>query len=221
MRPSPALLTVLFGTIFGVFGASLSKSLVSQAPDECRWDGYTEDDLTLLCRLRTINSELENTNFSVLHPENTVRLRLQCNDGLFFQSSLSPGSFKQLAKLHALSIEYCKIANLSEGSFQGLKQLVNLTLRTHNTDWSSISLDIAPQVFTSELAKLQRLDLSQNNMWSVPDGFICPLARLSYLNLTQNRLRDLSVFHFSASLSTRLSKKCGSSIVTLDLSHNT
>uniref|UniRef100_A0A182JW66 TIR domain-containing protein n=1 Tax=Anopheles christyi TaxID=43041 RepID=A0A182JW66_9DIPT len=221
MRPSSALLTVMFGTIFGVFGASLSKSLVSQAPDECRWDGYSEDDLTLLCRLRTINSELENTNFSVLHPENTVRLRLECNDGLFFQSSLSPGSFKQLIKLHSLSIEYCKIANLSEGSFQGLKQLVNLTLRTHNTDWSSISLDIAPQVFNSELSKLQRLDLSQNNMWSVPDGFICPLPKLSFLNLTQNRLRDLSVFHFSASLSTRLSKKCGSSIVTLDLSHNT
>uniref|UniRef100_A0A182SQG3 TIR domain-containing protein n=1 Tax=Anopheles maculatus TaxID=74869 RepID=A0A182SQG3_9DIPT len=221
MRPSPALLTMMFGTIFGVFGASLSKSLVNQAPDECRWDGYSEDDLTLLCRLRTINSELENTNFSVLHPENTVRLRLQCNDGLFFQSSLSPGSFKQLTKLHSLSIEYCKIANLSEGSFQGLKQLTNLTLRTHNTDWSSISLDIAPLVFNSELAKLQRLDLSQNNMWSVPDGFICPLSRLTYLNLTHNRLRDLSVFHFSASLSTRLSKKCGSSIVTLDLSHNT
>uniref|UniRef100_A0A182MAT2 TIR domain-containing protein n=1 Tax=Anopheles culicifacies TaxID=139723 RepID=A0A182MAT2_9DIPT len=221
MRPSPALLTMMFGTIFGVFGASLSKSLVNQAPDECRWDGYTEDDLTLLCRLRTINSELENTNFSVLHPENTVRLRLQCNDGLFFQSSLSPGSFKQLTKLQSLSIEYCKIANLSEGSFQGLKQLTNLTLRTHNTDWSSISLDIAPQVFNSELSKVEKLDLSQNNMWSVPDGFICPLTRLSNLNLTHNRLRDLSVFHFSASLSTRLSKKCGSSIVTLDLSHNT
>uniref|UniRef100_A0A182MYV6 TIR domain-containing protein n=1 Tax=Anopheles dirus TaxID=7168 RepID=A0A182MYV6_9DIPT len=221
MRSSPALLTMMFGTIFGVFGASLSKSLVNQAPDECRWDGYSEDDLTLLCRLRTINSELENTNFSVLHPENTVRLRLQCNDGLFFQSSLSPGSFKQLTKLHSLSIEYCKIANLSEGSFQGLRQLSNLTLRTHNTDWSSISLDIAPQVFNSELSQLQRLDLSQNNMWSVPDGLICSLTRLSYLNLTQNRLRDLSVFHFSASLSTRLSKKCGSAIITLDLSHNT
>ncbi|XP_053679901.1 toll-like receptor Tollo [Anopheles nili] len=221
MRPSPALLTMMFGTIFGVFGASLSKSLLNQAPDECRWDGYREEDLTLLCRLRTINSELENTNFSVLHPENTIRLRLQCNDGLFFQSSLSPGSFKQLAELHSLSIEYCKIANLSDGSFRGLKKLANLTIRTHNTDWSSISLEIAPQVFNNELSKLQRLDLSHNNIWSVPDGMICPLSRLNYLNLTQNRLRDLSVFHFSASLSTRLSKKCGSSIITLDLSHNT
>ncbi|XP_062699906.1 toll-like receptor Tollo [Aedes albopictus] len=220
MRPSPALLSVLFGTIFGVFGASLSKSLLSQAPDECRWSGYSEDDLTLVCRLRTINSELENTNFSVLHPENTVRLRLQCNDGLFFQSSISPGSFRQLSELRSLSIEYCKIANLSDGSFRGLKELMNLTLRTHNTDWSSVSLEIAPHVFNSELSKLEHLDLSQNNMWSLPDGMICPLTKLQYLNLTQNRLRDLSVFHFSASLSTRLSKKCGGSIAILDLSHN-
>uniref|UniRef100_A0A1S4KCF5 Uncharacterized protein n=1 Tax=Culex quinquefasciatus TaxID=7176 RepID=A0A1S4KCF5_CULQU len=220
MRTSPALLSVLFGTIFGVFGASLSKSLLSQAPDECRWSGYSEDDLTLVCRLRTINSELENTNFSVLHPENTVRLRLQCNDGLFFQSSISPGSFRQLSELRSLSIEFCKIANLSDGSFRGLGKLTNLTLRTHNTDWSSVSLEVAPHVFNAELSKLERLDLSQNNMWSLPDGMICPLTKLEYLNLTQNRLRDLSVFHFSASLSTRLSKKCGSTITTLDLSHN-
>uniref|UniRef100_A0A182IYV9 Uncharacterized protein n=1 Tax=Anopheles atroparvus TaxID=41427 RepID=A0A182IYV9_ANOAO len=221
MRLSPAWLAVLLGTIFGVFGASLSKSLLTQTPDECRWTGYGDDDLTLVCRLRTINSELENTNFSVLHPENTVRLQLHCNDGLFFQSNLSHGSFKQLTKLRSLSIEYCKIANLSDGSFRGLKELTNLTLRTHNTDWSSMSLNVAPLAFNSELSKLQRLDLSQNNMWSIPDGMICPLSRLDYLNLTRNRLRDLSVFHFSASLSTRLSKKCGTSISILDLSHNT
>ncbi|XP_058465284.1 toll-like receptor Tollo [Malaya genurostris] len=220
MRSSPALLSVLFGTIFGVLGASLSKSLLSQAPDECRWSGYSEDDLTLVCRLRTINSELENTNFSVLHPENTIRLRLQCNDGLFFQSSISPGSFRQLSELRSLSIDYCKIANLTDGSFRGLKELTNLTLRTHNTDWSSVSLEISPHVFNAEISKLERLDLSQNNMWSLPDGMICPLTRLQYLNLTQNRIRDLSVFHFSASLSTRLSKKCGGAITILDISHN-
>ncbi|XP_055597693.1 toll-like receptor Tollo [Uranotaenia lowii] len=220
MRSSPALLSVLFGTIFGVLGASLSKSLLAQAPDECRWSGYSEDDLTLVCRLRTINSELENTNFSVLHPENTVRLRLQCNDGLFFQSSISPGSFRQLSELRSLSVEYCKIANLSEGAFRGLKELTNLTLRTHNTDWSSVSLEIAPHVINSELSKLERLDLSHNNMWSLPDGMICPLTKLEYLNVTQNRIRDLSVFHFSASLSTRLTKRCGGAITVLDLSHN-
>lgn len=220
MHTSPALFSILISTIFGVLGASLSKSLLYQAPDECRWSGYTDDDITLICKLRTINSELENTNFSVIQPQNTIRLKLECNDGLFFQSSLSAGSFRPLIELKSLWIEYCKIGNLTDGSFRGLKDLKNLTLRTHNTDWSSMNLDIAPNVFTEELQYLERLDLSQNNMWSIPDGMICPLHKLNYLNLTKNRLRDITPFHFSGSLSTRFSRKCGQSIRVLDLSQN-
>lgn len=214
------VLPVLVSTIFSVLGASLSKSILYQAPDECRWSGYTDEDITLVCKLRTINSELENTNFSVIQPHNTIRLKLECNDGLYFQSSLSAGSFRPLVELKSLWIEYCKIANLTDGSFKGLRELRNLTLRTHNTDWSSMNLDISPNVFTEELSKLQSLDLSLNNMWSVPDGLICPLSHLKHLNMSYNRLRDALAFHFSSSLSTRVSKKCGTSLKTVDLSGN-
>ncbi|XP_050095980.1 toll-like receptor Tollo [Anopheles aquasalis] len=220
MRLSSAVLIVSCGFVYGMFGASLSKSLLNPAPDECSWTNTEDDNPTLVCRIRTINSELENTNFSIIHPENTKRLILQCNDGLFFQSNLSPGSFRQLSDLQSLSIEYCKLANLSDGAFRGLKKLTNLTLRTYNTEWTSVSLEIAPKAFNSEISKLKRLDLSVNNIRSVPDGVICPLVKLEYLNLTQNRLRDLTRFHFSASLSTRLSKKCGNSIIMLDFSQN-
>lgn len=142
--------TTLFiiSTVLSVLGASLSNSLLYQAPDECRWSGFTDADITLVCRLRTINSELENTNFSVIQPQNTIRLRLECNDALFFQSSISPGSFRPLIELRSLSINYCKIGNLTTGSFNGLKELRNLTIQTHNTDWSSMSLEIASNVFT-------------------------------------------------------------------------
>lgn len=211
---------VLFSTIIGILGASLSKSLLYQAPDECRWSGYTDDDLTLVCKLRTINSELENTNFSVIQPQNTIRLRLECNDGLFFQSSLSPNSFRALVELRQLSIEFCKLSNLTDGSLKGLRALRNLTIRTHNTDWSSVSLDISKNVFTEELFFLEYLDLSENNMWTVPDGMICPLKNLQYINVTRNRLRDLTDFHLSASISTVLSKKCGPNLKVLDFSHN-
>lgn len=64
------------------------------------------------------------------------------------------------------------------------------------------------------------MDLSQNNIVRVPDGMLCPLHSLEYLNLTQNRLHDVISFHFSASLSTRASKKCGKSIKILDFSNN-
>lgn len=108
MRGSPAFLAILLGTIFGVLGASLSKALRYKAPDECKWvaTGDTEDDVSLVCRLRTINSELENTNFSVIQPQHTVRLRLECSDALFYQSSLSAGSFRPLVELRELVIEY-------------------------------------------------------------------------------------------------------------------
>lgn len=211
---------LLLGVTFGVLSASLSKTLRYQAPDECKWvmvdSSSDEDDVALVCRLRTINSELENTNFSVIQPQHTVRLRLECSDGLFFQSSLSAGSFKPLVELKELSIEYCKIGNLSDGAFKGLKDLRNLTLKTHNTDWSAMTLDISPNAFSEELRQLERLDLGENNMWSIPEGVLCPLYALEVLNLTRNRLREVSSFHFSSNFPD----KCGANLKILDLSRN-
>lgn len=154
MVPSiPTLITVFLSIAFSVLSATISNSLLYQAPDECRWSG-SADDITLVCRLRTINSELENTNFSVIQPQNTIRLRLECNDALLFQSSISPGSFHPLFELRSLTIKYCKIGNLTDGSFQGLKELRNLTIQTHNTDWSPMSLEISANVFTGMSRKI-------------------------------------------------------------------
>ncbi|KAI9587199.1 toll-like receptor Tollo [Glossina fuscipes] len=213
------VLSVLILFIIPVFGGALSKTVLYQAPDECRWSGSNENDITLVCHLRTINSELENTNFSVIQPQNTIRLRLECNDALFFQSSLSPDSFRSLVELRALTIEYCKLGNLTDGSFRGLQDLRNLTIRTHNGDWSTMSLDISPTSF-NEFRQLDRLDLSLNNIWLIPDGMICPLKVLKHLNISNNEIQDIGNFHFSASLSTRKSRICGSSLTSIDLSHN-
>lgn len=203
-------------------GASLSAMTGAryQAPDECRWT--TAEDVSgvaLQCRLRTINSELENTNFSAIQPHLTVRLRLECSDALFFQSSLAPASFRQLVELRELTIEYCKIGNLSDGAFTGLRELRNLTIRTHNTDWSSMSLEITPTAFSREVQNLERLDLSENNMLSFPEGALCSLRNLEYLNMTGNRMRDISHFQFS-SAHRHPSEKCGENLTILDLSRN-
>ncbi|XP_043784190.1 toll-like receptor Tollo [Apis laboriosa] len=216
MRGSPAFFAIILGTIFGVLGASLSKALRYKAPDECKWvaTGDTEDDVSLVCRLRTINSELENTNFSVIQPQHTVRLRLECSDALFYQSSLSAGSFRPLVELRELVIEYCKIGNLSDDAFKGLKELRNLTVRTHNTDWSAMALDVSGGAFTDELKQLEKLDLGENNMWSIPEGALCPLVNLEILNLTRNRLRDVTSFRFTGA------SRCLSKLKELDLSNN-
>ncbi|KAK0089180.1 hypothetical protein PV325_008626 [Microctonus aethiopoides] len=217
MQGNPAFLAILLGTIFGSLGASLSKALRYKAPDECKWvaTGDGEDDVSLVCRLRTINSELENTNFSVIQPQHTVRLRLECSDALFYQSSLSAGSFRPLIELKELVIEYCKIGNLSDDAFKGLKELRNLTVRTHNTDWSAMALDVSTRAFTEELSKLERLDLGENNMWSLPEGSFCTLRNLEVLNLTRNRLREVSSFHFNLGAG-----RCGGNLRDLDLSNN-
>lgn len=196
--------------------AAPGKSLRYQAPDECKWVENSGEEVALLCRLGTINSELENTNFSVIQPQHTVRLRLECNNTLFFQSSLTVGSFRPLVELKELSIEFCKIANLSAGAFRGLRELRNLTLRTHNTDWSAMTLQVQSDAFAEDLGLLERLDLSANNMWLLPDGVFCPLHSLEALNLTRNRLRNVTTLRFSVMPGQR----CGNSLKNLDLSNN-
>ncbi|KAH8242449.1 hypothetical protein KR032_006746 [Drosophila birchii] len=220
MLATSHMLYVLIATwVMPIFGAALSKTVLYQAPDECRWSGGGEHDITLVCHLRTINSELENTNFSVIQPHNTVRLRLECNDALFFQSSLSPDSFRSLVELRDLTIEYCKLGNLTDGSFRGLHELRNLTIRTHNGDWSTMSLEMASNSFV-EFRQLERLDLSLNNIWLIPDGMVCPLKSLQHLNASYNKIQDISNFYFSASLSSRKARVCGSTLQSLDLSAN-
>ncbi|XP_063241829.1 toll-like receptor Tollo [Bacillus rossius redtenbacheri] len=224
MQLSHVVFTLLLGAIFGVLSASLSKALRYQAPDECKWVATDDDDgdaVSLVCRLRTINSELENTNFSVIQPQHTVRLRLECSDALLFQSSLSPGSFRPLVDLRELAVEYCKIGNLSAGAFNGLRNLRNLTLRTHNTEWSAMTLNVDPGAFNEELGLLEQLDLGENNMWTLPEGAFCPLHSLEVLNLTRNRLRDVSGFQFGlASPSLAPSERCGGNLRVLDASNN-
>lgn len=178
MVPSiPYLITVFLCITVSVLSATISN-LLYQAPDECRWSG-SADDVTLVCRLRTINSELENTNFSVIQPQNTIRLRLECNDALLFQSSISPGSFRPLFELRSLTINYCKIGNLTDGSFQGLKELRNLTIQTHNTDWSPMSLEISANVFTGNVKNIffSRLtDYERHLLFESIIGFYKPFA---------------------------------------------
>lgn len=219
---------LLLGAVFGVLTASLSKALRYQAPDECKWMAVTaegeeevstatepDQEVALICRLRTINSELENTNFSVIQAQYTVRLRIFCAEQLYFHSSLSPGSLQTLTDLKDLSIEFCKIANLTAGAFRGLRQLKNLTLRTHNTDWSPVSLEIYNGAFAEDLGQLERLDLSINNIWGLPEALFCPLHSLQFLNLTRNRLRDVSYLKFGNS-----GHRCGLNLRILDLSNN-
>ncbi|GAB0100572.1 Toll-like receptor 6 [Sergentomyia squamirostris] len=168
------------------------------APDDCRYSLTGNQDVSLFCILRTVNSEYDTTNFSVISnslSEHTVSLAILCNDQIMAQSSLEPKSFVHLNRLRELSLEYCKIAKFNREMMYGLPDLRNLTLRTHNINWPALSLQIDPDTFTY-VKNLERLDLSMNNMWSLPENLFCTLNGLLFLNISGNRLQDVNDLGF-------------------------
>lgn len=155
----------------------------------------SSSDVSLSCKLRTINSEFDKTNFSALSGDSIVSLKLECSNVLFYQSSLQAGSLAHLSRLQNLHIEHCKLSRLSPGVFSGLSLLKNLTIRTHNTAWPALSLDIATGVF-SQLGHLEKIDISANNIWTFPDRLFCHTKSLEHLNVSLNRLQDISDLGF-------------------------
>lgn len=202
-------LATLLWTVTGNVG------LQYHSPDDCQVTSLPGTDLVaLLCRLRTINSELDPTNFSVIPTRNTVRLRIECSDVLFFQSALQNKSFVRMRELQDLDIEYCKIGEVPREAFLGLTNLRNLTLRTYNTDWSAMSLKIASDAFRDQ-RNLERLDLGDNNIWTLPPALLCHLENLKLLNLSKNKLQDVTVLSFS-----QLEHICSPGLRSLDVSFN-
>ncbi|XP_022199062.2 toll-like receptor 6 [Nilaparvata lugens] len=183
-----------------------TEPLVYDAPDDCQWwvrsDGAsaaspasTSDEVLLSCKLRTINSEMDTTNFSVIPSEHTISLRIECNDEIRYKSSLNDRSFAHLTRLRELTLDGCKLAKWPAGTLTGLKELKNLTVRTKNTDWPAMSLEVSPDSFLP-VRHLERLDLSSNNIWSFPENIFCPLTNLVTLNVSANRLQDVSDLGF-------------------------
>ena len=92
--------------------------------------------------------------------------------------------------LRELDISYCKIRQLPPRTFVGLTRLKRLAIHTHNSDWTSLSLQPDYEAFVG-LDLLESLDLSDNNMHELPQGLLCPLLNLKTLNLSRNSLDGL------------------------------
>ncbi|XP_063242525.1 toll-like receptor 6 [Bacillus rossius redtenbacheri] len=183
-------------------GADTPPPLRYEAPDDCQWwvrdgaaAGGSGDEVALTCKLRTINSEFDTTNFSVIPSEHTTSLRVACNEDMMSRSSLDDRSFAHLSRLRELVLDHCKLARWPAGVLTGLRDLRNLTVRTRNTDWPAMSLEISPESF-APVRQLERLDLSYNNIWSFPAGIFCALTNLVSLNASRNRLQDISEMGF-------------------------
>lgn len=196
------ILYLSYGAVFGNSEEHTVPPLRYDAPDDCQWwiretasVNSGGDEVALSCKLRTINSEFDTTNFSVIPSEYTTSLKIECNELLLSKSSLDNRSFAHLSRLRELILDYCKLGKWPFEVLTGLRDLRNLTVRTRNTEWPSMSLEIAADSFIP-VRQLERLDLSTNNIWSFPDSIFCPMTNLVYLNVSKNRLQDISDLGF-------------------------
>lgn len=169
-----------------------------ETPEQCTWSADNNETISgrmsVSCRVRTLDGE--GTNLSALQVEGTTRLRVQCSQVLLFESSLPPHAFQRLNQLEELIIEDCKILQLPPDAFDGLRDLKRLSINTHNAEWgSSKSMELAPSSLHG-LKELQILDLSDNNIRSVPEDAFCYLENLQMLNLTRNRIRNADMLGY-------------------------
>lgn len=157
---------------------------------QCTWE-YNRTSVT--CHLRTI----ERTGLDLQGAEGTNKMDILCSESILFESQLPINVFQRLKNLDELTITSCKLQQLSDGAFDGLKTLKKLTVNTRNLEWGlGKSLEIQKDSMVG-LKELQNLDLSDNNLRALPEGFLCPLTNLQVLNITRNKIRSPESLGFS------------------------
>lgn len=224
------VLVVISALIFVVDSRSLTS--IETIPHGCEWqmqpveDNETGEEPVLACQIRTINAAGSLlSNLTQTQSDRITSLKLECSDVLFFESSLEPnkhGNFlSTLRRLKDLKLDYCKIRNIPAGVLTPLRHLRRLSLRSHNSDWSSMTLELHPESFRG-MSELRSLDLGDNNIWSTPSELFCPMYSLVHLNLTRNKLQDVVALGFSDWGNGPLApgRACINGLEVLDLSHN-
>lgn len=166
------------------------------APDDCAWKVRDDDDgdgVMLACTLRTVNSEMDTTNFSAIPSEHTVSLLVSCDPSVMARSSMKNQSFAHLVRLRELELDSCKLPLWPSATLAGLADLRNLTVRTGASDWPeavTTGMEMEAGSF-AHANRLERLDLSTNDLYALPEYTLCQLPDLVHLNLSRNRIRDL------------------------------
>lgn len=207
--------------VLSVFFAASAAAAKFNGPEQCTWLPDNNDTsttkLSITCKLRTLDGT--GANLSALPAEGTSKLRIQCNEVLFFESSLPSESLQRLHDLQELHVENCKLLTVSSNVLEGLTNLRKLSLVTNDADWGPMkSLELSEHSFAG-LKELQILNLGNNNMRAVSESIFCPLANLQTLNLTRNRLRTSERLGFGDG-SSRGAACVSNDLQVLDLSYN-
>ncbi|KAJ8712605.1 hypothetical protein PYW07_005447 [Mythimna separata] len=111
-------------------------------------------------------------------------LEIEANHQLRY---IEPGVFSNLTNLEQLSISYnTLLQSIHETTFMGLTNLHNLTLV--NNGFESV-LQLTPSFKPSILPSLRRLDLSENNLETIPEDAFKPMAGTTLRKLDLNLCR--------------------------------
>ncbi|KAL3276878.1 hypothetical protein HHI36_012249 [Cryptolaemus montrouzieri] len=186
-------------------------------PVQCTWlpdnTDTTSSKLSLTCKVKILG-ETNSLNFTSLPSEITSKLKITCENDLFFESILPTQGLQRLHELVNLRIVNCKLLSIEPNSFLGLYNLKQLAINTQNSNWGpGKTLELSSLSLTG-LKELQLFDLSDNNIRSFPDGTFCSLTNLHTLNITKNRIKNPENFGFNI-------PECGSSeLHNLDASFN-
>lgn len=125
---------------------------------------------------------------------------------------MPPDFLTRTERLVDLHLDKCKIRTVLPSTFAHLHHLKSLTITTHNADWSPMTMELHSESFAG-LDNLRKLNLSRNNIWTLPQGVFCPLHSLKTLNLTHNRIQNTTQLGLSLI-------KCNNALEILDLSNN-
>ena len=174
------------------------------------------EDNTFTCYLRTLQTTEMDSSISDKDRKGistAKKLHVRCSDVFFFESQLKSEHFGSLPELEQLDIEFCKIRNIPPRAFAGLTNLKSLSVQSHNSEWTSILLDVDSNGFR-KINSIESLNLAHNNLWSLPNDALCGLSYLQRLNVSENHILEV------ADLGLSREEGCNLSLKELDVSNN-
>jgi Leucine-rich repeat (LRR) protein len=171
---------------------------------------FDADSDTLRCGVDSLGAQ----NVTLQSVSKARGLVVGCTDA-FAESILRTNHFGYLNQLRSLQVDACKVRRVPALAFSGLSALTSLTLNTGNAEVSSMVMEVEPDAFTG-LNSVRSLNLSRNNIWTLPQSVFCGLDSLVALNLSSNYLQDAQELSFSSSEL----HSCKLPVRTLDASNN-
>lgn len=179
---------------------------------------YEASESSLDCQIRVLQNvaQLEKEDIFFEQTERRVHhLKVKCSDIFFSESVVGPEMFKSevTRSLVSLDIEYCKIKELPNNLFAHLQDLKRLSIHSHNEEWASTIMEVDPHALHT-LSELEEVNLSFNNIWTLPNGMLCDLPKLKTVNFSHNHLVEVSDLGLSPLHS------CDTGLTILDLTSN-